>query len=1096
MSARTHHPRPEEESGPIPGHRLAPGRAAPPVPVKSPVKSPAEPSRAEPAGPIAWMASHPVASNLLMGAILAAGAVSFSGLEREAWPVVPFNTIEISVAYPGASPRDVEEAVVLRIEEQIQALPDIKSVKSLASQGLASVRAELNTGADIGEVMDEVQAATGRITSFPAAAERPRFRELDNETSMIRLIVSGDVRERALKELAHRIEDELASLPSVSRVETVGTRNDEISIEIPLARLRSLGLTIADVADAVRSSSLDLPAGRIAAGPSEVRVTTTGQRYGQFDFEDIVLISRRDGGALRLGEVAEVRDGFEETDLILRHQGRPAVFVEVYRAEGEQVMDVAEAVHAHLDAVILPALPPQVGVTVWNDDSRTYSERVELLVRNGALGLALVFLALALFLEIRLAVWVVAGLVTAGAGALAVMLSLDLAINTISLFSFVLAVGVIVDDAIVVAEHIHLERQRGRPGLVAAIRGARRIRKPLVFAILTSVAAFTPLLFIPGGIGEVWVALPVILIGMLLISLAESLLILPGHLAHLPGPEWRPRNPVDRLAAWTRGRVGRGLDRFLEGPLDRMLRFATEHPVVVVAGAIGLLVLSVSLVPAGIVPTTFADVVEGDFVTATIEMPDGTPAERTHAVAIELERAGRRVLDRLDRGRPGEAPSLMTGVLVTVGRPPRIEGGGLEPTPTTNPRPNIAAVEFKLLGAEERDLSTLAVVQAWREEVGVLPQVRGLGFSGEVIDLGSPIAAVLSHPDPARLTEIADSVVDGLRGITGVFDVRSDHTPGVRQMDVRLRPEGRALGLTTRSLAEQVRGAFFGQEALRFQRGREETRVQARLPEAERNALTDLETALIRVPAGGEAPLREVAVIEAGSSPPAIRRQDGRQVVTVTAEVDASVISAGQANAVLEDSILAGLRASNPGLTWSFGGEAQQQLESLDALYRGFALAMVAIFALLAIPLGSWTRPFLVMAIIPFGLIGVVLGHLVLGLAISAASFLGFFGLSGVAVNDSLVMIVFMEQRLGEGVAPRDALIEGAKGRFRPIFLTSVTTFLGFTPLILERAIQAQFLVPFAASLGVGVMITTSILMLLIPALMAMVLRVNARPAA
>ena len=1055
--------------------------------------NPTDAYQGEPGGPIAFMVSNRVAANLLMFLILAAGLVSLGALEREAWPTVPFNTIEVSMAYPGATPEEVEESIVVKIEEQVEALADVKAVKSLAAPGMASVRVELKTGTDISEAMDEIESVVGLIQTFPGAAERPEFREMNNRTSMIRLIVYGDIPERSLKELAYQVEDSLSALPNVSHVETTGTRDYEISIEIPLVRLRTFGLTLDDVAAAVRRNSLDLSAGRIDTRVAEVRVRTIGQSYDQLDFEEIVIVARKDGTIVRLGDIAEVRDAFQDIDLILQHQGKPALFVEVFRAEGEQVMDLAGAVHQHIASVIVPSLPDGVGITTWNDDSQTYSERAEILRKNGLLGLLLVFVALALFLEIRLALWVVAGLVTAGVGALAVMLTLDLAINTISLFAFVLAIGIIVDDAIVVAEHIHYERMRGVPGVVAAIRGARRIKKALTFAVFTSVAAFTPLLFIPGGIGEVWGALPVIVIGMLLISLVEALLILPSHLSHLKGPDWAPSNFVDRFFWFIRNLMDRGLNRFVNGPLDRALRFATNQPAVTVAAIVGLFVVSLSLVPAGIVPTTFAPVVEGDFVTANLEMPDGTTAERTYEVAMEMERAGRRVLERLDRERPDGSPSLLSGVSVTVGQRARVEGGGLDPTPTMNPQSNIATIEFKLLSAQQREMSTIAIVQAWREEVGILPHVRGIDFSGEVIDLGSPVEAVLSHPDPARLSEIADSVVEGLRSVTGVFDVRSDHAPGVREIQLALRPEARTMGLTVEDLARQARAAFFGVEALRVQRQREEVRVYARLPADERDAITDVEGYLIRNPSGGQVPLSHVASMSMGISPPSIRRQDGQRVVTVTAEVDENVISGGEANAILENTILPQLTATAPDLTFTFGGEQQQQLESLDALYRGFVLAMLAIFALLALSQGSYIRPFLVMAIIPFGLVGVILGHYVLGVAISAASFMGFFGLSGVTINDSLVMIDFIDQRRREGADAKTAIIDGAKGRFRPIFLTSVTTFLGFTPLILERAIQAQFLVPFAASLGVGIMITTGILMLLVPALMAGYLRANSR---
>ena len=640
-------------------------------------------------------------------------------------------------------------------------------MKLIAAPGMASIRIELKSGTDIGRALDDIKTAVGRIQSFPGGAERPEFREMTNRQSVIRLLVYGNISERSLKELAYQVEDELASLPAISSVETSGVRDYEISIEVPLSRLRALGLTLADIANTIRHGSLDLSAGSIETRDAQVRVRTLGQRYDQQDFEEIVVLSRNDGTVVRLGEIATVRDGFRDTDLIIRYQNQPAAFVEVYRSEGEQVMDVATAVQEHVANVIIPSLPDGVGITIWNDESQTYAERVDLLVKNGALGLLLVFIALALFMEIRLAVWVAAGLAVSGIGALAVMLTLDIAINTISLFAFVLAIGIVVDDAIVVAEHIHYERKQGTPGVVAAVRGARRIKVPLTFAVLTSVAAFSPLLFIPGGIGEIWGALPIIIIAMLLISLVESQLILPNHLSHLHGPDWVPTGPVDRFFARVQGVVDRMLDKFLEGPLDRGLRYATAEPVITFAAAIGLLIVCISLVPAGIVKTTFADVVEGDFVTASLEMPDGTTAQRTYEVARELEAAGHRVIERLSRERAEGAPSLLSSVTVIVGQGPRVEGGGLVPAPTLNPEANIATIEFKLLSAQQRQLSTRAVVDAWREEVGLPPYVRGLTFSGEIIDLGNPVEAVLSHPDPERLAEIANSVVRSLRGVWG-----------------------------------------------------------------------------------------------------------------------------------------------------------------------------------------------------------------------------------------------------------------------------------------------------------------------------------------
>ncbi len=1049
------------------------------------------PYSGESAGPIAYMASNRIAPNLLMFGIIALGLVSLSGLEREAWPTVSFNMIEVFIAYPGATPEEIEESIIVKIEEQIETLEDVKAIRSLAAPGVASVRIQWRTGTNISEAMDEVQAVVGQIQSFPASAERPQFREMDNRTSVVRLVLFGDATERALKELAYQVKNELKALPSVSLVEVSGTRDYEISIEVSLATLRALGLTLEDIAYAVRQSSLNLSAGSIDTRESEVRVRTIGQNYNQLDFEEVVIIALDDGTVVRLRDIATIRDEFQESNTIVRHQGMPAAFVEIYRGEGENVKTISEAVNEHIRDVILPSFPDDIGVTVWNDDSPVYAERVDLLVRNGFLGFILVFIALALFLEIRLAIWVILGLITSGLGALAVMLWLDISLNTQSLFAFVLAIGIIVDDAIVVAERVYSQRMTGLAGPVAAIRGTRRIKTALIFAVLTSIAAFTPLLFIPGGIGEVWFALPAVIIGMLVISLIEAFFILPRHLSHLPGPEWTPSNFVDKFLFRIRTHVSQGLSRFLQGPLNRALRFATDYPAIIMSGTLGLLVLCLSLVPAGVIPTTLTEVVEGDFVTATLEMPEGTPAERTFEVAMELEAAGKRVIERLDQERPEGAPSLLAGVIVVIGQGPRVEGGGLDPAPTMNPQSHIASIEFKLLSAQQRDMSTITVMQAWREEVGFLPYVRGIAFSGEVINLGNPVEVVLSHPNPDRLIIAADSIVTNLYSVAGVFDIRSDHAPGVREIQLELQPEARTLGLTVEDLAQQVRSAFFGVETVRLQRGEEEVRVYTRLPASEREAITDVEGYLIQTQPDGKVPIHQVASMTMGASPPVIRRKDGQRIVTVTADVNDEVISGSQANEILENRFLPDIIASDPELSYSFGGEQQQQLESLDALNRGFILAMLAIYALLAIPLRSYRKPFLLMAIVPFGLIGVIVGHLILGLPLSAASFLGFFGLAGVIVNDALVMIDSIDRRIREGSTPRQAIIEGAKSRFRPIMLTSVTTFLAFVPLILEPAIQAQYLTPFAASLGVGIMVTTGILMLLLPALLAAFLRIN-----
>ncbi len=1043
-------------------------------------------SAEESRGPIAYMARNGVAANLLMFFIVAGGLLSLPGLVQEAFPTVSLNAVEVSVAYPGATPSEVEESIVVKIEEGVASLAGVREVTSVAAEGLASVVAALETDADVGRVLDDVESAVNRIQTLPAGAERPDVREMTNRQSVIRLVVYGDVPERALKELAYGIEDELAALPEVSYVETSGVRGYEISIEVPLHRLRALGLTLTDVSDAVRLGALDLSGGRIETRDAQVRVRTTGRRHDQQDFEDIIVLSRADGTVVRLGDIAEVRDGFEDVDLLVRYNGRQAAFVEVYRSNDEQVMEVVAAVEEHLSRRVVPALPAGVAVEIWNNDAEVYESRLDLLLENGALGFLLVLGALALFLEIRLAAWVAAGIGIAFLGALSGALAFDVSINTISLFAFILAVGIVVDDAIVVAENVYAERRKGAPGVVAATRGARRIKRPLIFAVLTTVGAFAPLLLIPGPIGAMMRPLSIILISVLLVSLVESLLVLPNHLSHLPGPDRAPANVVERFFSRVQRGVDRELRRFVEGPLDRGLRFATGSPAVVLAGGGGLIMLSVGLVASGAVGVIFIEAVESDIVTANLVMPDGTPARRTGELARELEAAGHRALDRLSRARPAEAPDLLTGVNLAVGARARTLGGSIEQEPALNPQANIAAVEFRLLGAEERDIRAEAFAQAWRDEAGDMPEARSLTFGADLLDLGFPVHVELSHPDPDRLGPIAASVVNELRELSGVFDVRSDRTAGVQELHVELRPEARTLGLTLDALARQVRAGFFGDEALRVQRGREDVRVYVRLPVEDRDSIADLEGYLVRTPDGAEVPLSRVAAVSLGHSPSSIRRKNGRRVVTVTADVDAGVITGGEAAGVLTGTVLPELAGVHPGLTYAFGGQQQQQAESFGALNRSLMLALLAIYALLAIPLGSYVVPLIVMAAIPFGVVGAILGHLVMGISLSSASLWGIIGLTGVVVNDSLVMIDFIGERLGQGAPVKAAVVDGAKGRFRPIMLTSLTTFLGFTPLIFERSIQAQFLSPLGVSLGFGLLFATAILMMVVPALAAL----------
>ena len=1034
-------------------------------------------------GPIGYMARNGVAANLLMFFILIAGFFALTTLVQEVFPEISMDRVLISVPYPGATPDEVEESIILKIEEQIEGVEGLKQIRSTAAEGRGSVVAEVERGEDLSRFLDDIKAQIDRIQTFPAGAERPEVTEVTNRQSVIRLVLFGDVSERTLKELAYRTEDELSALPVVSFVETTGVREYEISIEVPLQRLRALGLTLRDISSAVRGGSLDLSAGSIDTRDEEVRIRTTGQNYTQQDFEEIIVVSRADGTVVRLGDIAEVRDGFRDVDLVGRYRGQPAAYVEVFRTADEKVLEIVDAVEAHLEEEIVPSMPEGVGVEIWNNDADILQDRLGLLVKNGLLGLALVLLALAIFLEIRLAFWVAVGIAVSFVGTFGVMAILGVSINLMSLFAFILAVGIVVDDAIVVGENIYAERERGSRGVVASIRGTRRITGPVIFAVLTTVVAFCPLFFIPSSIGGIVGEIPIIVISVLLFSLIESLLVLPNHLSHLPDRRSPSPNRKPHLINRIQSRVESGLKRFIAGPLDRSLRFATGRPGVVIATGVAMIIVSVAMIPAGIIKVDFMPSVEADLVTASLEMPEGTTVQRTSDVAQTLERAGYQALGRLSPDDNESFEGLLTGVNVTIGLPARQSGPGGDAASAASPQANIAAVEFKFVSPDERDVSAIDFQQEWREELGPLPEAKSLSITAELISFGAPVHVELSHPDSERLAQIGDTVVARLREFGGVFDVQADQDQGLREIQLDLLPEARTMGLTLDNLARQVRSAFFGDEALRVQRGREDMRVYVRLPEDERNAIADVEGHLVRTPGGGQVPLARVASVRFGSSPTTISRKDGYRVLTVTADVNTNVVTGDEVTNLLDGSILPELMDRNPGLTYSFGGEQQEQVESFGALGGGFALALLAIYALLAIPFSSYTKPLIIMAAIPFGIIGAVLGHAILGLQMAIMSLFGIIGLSGVVVNDSLVMIDFIDERLRQGMPGREAIIAGAKARFRPIFLTSVTTFLGVAPLVFETSMQAQFLIPMAASLGFGILFATVVLMMIVPAL-------------
>ncbi|WP_420438694.1 efflux RND transporter permease subunit [Candidatus Palauibacter sp.] len=1034
-------------------------------------------------GPIAYMAKNGTAVNVVTLVLLVGGLHAAFGLVQEVIPDVSLDRVQVLVPYPGASPEEVEESIVRRIEEQIRGVEGLERVTAIASEGLASVIAEFKAGTDIGRALNEVKAEVDRIPTFPADAERPEVREITSRQRFMRLLVHGDVPERTLKELAYGIEEGISALAQVSLASTSGTRPYEISVEIPKRRLRSLGLTLEDVAHAVRQGSLELSAGKVSAGGDEILVRTLGRKYVQADFEDIIVLTRSDGTAVRVGDIATVRDGFADTELRVRYNGRPAARVDVYRTSDEQLLGISAAVQDYLATDVLPGLPAGVDVAIWSDDSELVGGRLGLMVKNGLLGLVLVFIALALFLEIRLALWVAVGLAVSFTGTFLVMDFLGLSINMFSLMGLILALGIVVDDAIVVGESVYSEREKGAGGLAAAIRGTKSVSGPVIFSVLTTIVAFSTLMTVPGPQGKLARAIPIVVISVLVVSLLESLLILPNHLSHLPAPG-RSRHRAAELLRRIRERVDILVKRCVEGPLDRGLRLATGQPFVVLASAAGLLVLSSALVLSGIVPSRFIIPLEGDIVSASLRLPTGTPGEQTGDVADRVAAAGHRAVARVaaERGTAAGDLPLEVAVAVTVGQPAELFDP-LAGDAFQSARGHLATVQFKLIDWERHGISGSTLERAWREEVGDVPEATALSITSSIVGGDLPVHYDLSHPDPVRLRAIADDVAAELAGIDGVFDVRTNLDEGFGELQLELDPAARTLHLTVDEFARQVRSAFFGLEALRVPRGREDVRVYVRLPEEERNSAVDIERYMVRTTGGGEVELGQISSARFARSASAIHRLDGRRFVTVTADVDAVNATGRQVDDRLERGFFASLEARDPGFHYVFGGQRRQQDNVNAALARSGFLALIIMYALMAIPFGSWLQPLIVLAAIPLGAVGALAGHMLLGLDLSIWSQQGLIGVGGVVINDSLVMVKFMNDFRDSGMEPREAIIAGSKVRFRAILLTSVTTFLGVAPLVFETSTHARHLVPLATSVGFGVLVATFLLLLVVPAL-------------
>ncbi len=994
------------------------------------------------------------------------------------FPEVELDIVSVNVIYPGASPAEVEQAVVLAVEEAVRGVDGVKKVTSSATEGRASTFVELLLGTDKDRALNDIKSGIDRITSFPEDVERPTVSLLSNRRQVISLVLYGDVDEGTLRAVVENSRRALLQDPDITYVEISGTRPLEISIEVPQAQLRKHGLTLDEVAARVRAASVELPGGGVKTQAGEVLLRTTERRDRGTEFGDIILLSQPDGSQVRVRDVANVRDGFREIDKEATYNGKRAVMINVFRVGNETPLTVSAAAKAYVEE-LQEALPEGLHAASWFDSAEMYEQRMSLLMNNARIGLLLVLLTLGLFLEARLAFWVTLGIPISFAGSLLFFPVSEVSINMISLFAFIITLGMVVDDAIVVGEAIYKRRTEGKGRLEAAIEGTKEVAQPVIFAILTSCVAFAPMLMVPGPMGKFFRVVPIVVIAVLMISLVESLLILPAHLSH-PMPWWlrivlAPYLWVMRGAA--KLNMAHRLQHHIQHTYVPILQKALRWRYFTIAAGIALLVLTMGYV-AGRIPFTFLPKVEGDLITAHLKMPVGTPASETKRISDRIAAVAQSIVDAEDAKTDG--PTISRGLYEEVGAMSTMESGP-EGNITTEGS-HYSTVMMYLIDAGRRDFTTQQFVQRWREGIGEIPGAEALTFGYEVgVQPGKPIDIQLIHDDVPTLEGAAQRLASEIASYSGLRDIDSGVTKGKDQLDFRLTDAALAQGLTEFGLARQVRAAFFGAEAVRQQRGRDEVRVYVRLPLEERRSLYNVEELIVRTPLGGEMPLSQAAIVTRGQAYTIIKRTDGRRNISVTADVADEKANANEINGQILQRELRQLLADIPGLSYSLGGEQERQAETMGALGLGFMLALIVMFSILAVVFRSYTQPLLVMSAIPFGMVGAVWGHVVMGFSLSLMSMMGLIALSGVVVNDSLILIVSVNRNREDGMSAWEAVIAGAARRFRPILLTSLTTFFGLAPMILETSVQARFLVPMAVSLGFGVLAATMIMLLIVP---------------
>lgn len=1016
---------------------------------------------------IAYFTRHPTAANLLMLIIILGGILGMTGMNRAVFPEFDADIIKVQVVYKGATAEEVEENVCSIIEEAVEGIEGIERVTSAAREGLARVTIEVQDGAETAEVLDDVRDAVELITTLPDDAEDPVVAEVERKDNVIVLSLGGpdEMSEKDLLALAESVKDELLRLDEVSLVELQGFSEHRIRIAVRDRALRSFGLSIPSLAERIRNQSLDLPAGSVETDEREIKIRVVDQRRWAEEFRALPVVTDSTGAQVPLGNLAEITDTFEDEWSRARFNGKRAVNLQVNKSEDEDTLEVARAVRAYADAK-RPTLPKGVVLHAWGDWSKPVKERLGMLVKNGCQGFVLVFLTLWFFLNLRLSFWVALGIPISFLGTLYVMDVSGMTLNMITMFSLILALGIIVDDAIIIGENVYTHYGKGINSSQAATRGAGEVAVGVISSMLTTVAIFLPLITMRGEIGKVLRVLPLGVIAALSVSLIEGFLIMPNHLSHSL-----------RGGAPTPNRLRAGIDRGVKWCIQRLygptIDWCVRHRAVPIALIVALWLLSVGQIAGGRLNFTPFPKVDGDFLVAKILLPRGTDFDRTRDISDRVEGALAEVNRHFKPSQPRGTDLILhhsTHFGVELG--------------TDEVGSHVATVTVELLGSETRTVKCDEILNHWRSTVGDVPDVVSLTFDQmQVTPGGKAIELQLVGADLKSLQKASWKIQDKIKTYPGVRNLSDDLRAGKEEVRVRLKDDARALDLTASSVARQLRASFWGDESQEFQRGSDNVTVEVVLNPKDRRSLTNLEEFEVRTPAGDAVAFHEVASVSLERGYSKIVRIDGRRTVTISADVDPAEGNATKIVDDLKGNFFPSFLEQHRAVSLNLEGQSKETGKTLESVVKGFSLGIILIFLLLSFVFRSYVEPLIVMAAIPFGLVGAIWGHILLGFDWTMPSLIGFVSLSGIVVNDSIVLVEFIKIRRREGLAPLAAIMEAGRNRFRAVFLTSATTVAGLLPLLAERSMQAQFLKPMAISIAFGLMFSTVTVLLMIPAL-------------